>query len=80
LKHIEIVTMSASYRTEGTLSMDVLQATYEPELFAAAMFKRGNVHFTSFRNGQILVTGIQTQRMREDVVMTTLIELEVLCQ
>jgi TATA-box binding protein (TBP) (component of TFIID and TFIIIB) len=61
LKHIEIVTMSASYRTEGTLSMDVLirdmQATYEPELFPAAMFKRGIVHFTCFRNGKILVTG-----------------------
>jgi hypothetical protein len=40
--------MSASYCTEGTLSMDVLvsdmQATYEPELFAAAMVKRGAMY------------------------------------
>jgi transcription initiation factor TFIID TATA-box-binding protein len=57
-----------------------MQATYEPELFPAAMFKRGNVHFTCFCNGTILVTGIKTQRMMEDVVMTTLMELEVLCQ
>jgi TATA-box binding protein (TBP) (component of TFIID and TFIIIB) len=84
LKHIEIVTMSASYHTEGTLAMDVLvrdmQATYEPELFPAAMFKRDNIHFTCFRNGKILVTGIRTQKMMEDVVMPTLIELETLCQ
>jgi len=84
LKHIVVVTMSASYRTEGTLSMDVLVrdmgASYEPELFAAAMLKRGTVHFTCFRNGKILVTGIRNQKMMEDVVMPTLIELEALCQ
>jgi TATA-box binding protein (TBP) (component of TFIID and TFIIIB) len=81
LKAIKIVTMSASYRTDEPLSMNVLvrdmQATYDPELFAAAMFKRGGVHFTCFHNGKILVTGIRNERMMEDVVMPTLIELEL---
>jgi transcription initiation factor TFIID TATA-box-binding protein len=77
LKAIKIVTMSASYRTDETLSMDVLvrdmQATYEPELFAAAMFKSGGINFTCFRNGKILVTGICDERMMEELVMPTLI-------
>jgi TATA-box binding protein (TBP) (component of TFIID and TFIIIB) len=50
LKAIKIVTMSASYRTDETLSMDALvrdmQATYDPKLFAAALYKRGGIHFT----------------------------------
>jgi transcription initiation factor TFIID TATA-box-binding protein len=82
LKQIKIVTMSAYYRTEDHLSVDALvrdmEATYDPELFPAAMFKRRGIHFTCFRNGKILVTGIRDERAMEGVVMPTLIELKLL--
>jgi TATA-box binding protein (TBP) (component of TFIID and TFIIIB) len=80
LKTIKIVTMSAYYRTDDHLSVDALVrdmgATYEP--VPAAMFKRRGIHFTCFRNGKILVTGIHDERAMEGVVMPTLIELELL--
>jgi transcription initiation factor TFIID TATA-box-binding protein len=82
LKSIKIITMSAYYRVECTLSMDALvrgmNATFDPELFPAAMLKREGIHVTCFSNGKILVTGIRNERKMEDVVMPTLIELELL--
>jgi transcription initiation factor TFIID TATA-box-binding protein len=52
LNTIKIVTMSAYYRTDDPLSVDAvvrdMGATYEPELFPAAMFKREGIHFTLF--------------------------------
>jgi transcription initiation factor TFIID TATA-box-binding protein len=82
LKPIKIVTMSAYYRIDGTLSVDAMVrdmgATYEPELFPAAMLRRAGVHFTCFHIGKVIVTGIRDERMLEDVVIPTLIELEML--
>jgi TATA-box binding protein (TBP) (component of TFIID and TFIIIB) len=53
LRSIKIVSMSAYYHVEGTLSMDGLvrdmKANYDPELFAAALFKRGGIHFATGR-------------------------------
>jgi TATA-box binding protein (TBP) (component of TFIID and TFIIIB) len=82
LKAIKIVTMSTYYRIEGTLSMNSMvrdmEVTYEPELFLAAMKRRAGVHFTYFHNGKILITGLRSsERILEDVVMHTLIELEM---
>jgi transcription initiation factor TFIID TATA-box-binding protein len=78
---IRIVTMSASYRADANLSMEALVrdmgASFEPELFPAAMLKRDGVHFTCFRKGHILVTGIRSERTIERVVMPTLIEIEL---
>jgi transcription initiation factor TFIID TATA-box-binding protein len=82
LKPIKIVTMSAYYRIDGMLSMNdmvkYMGATYEPELFPAAMLRRAGVHFTCFHNGKILITGLRDESMLEDVAMPTLIELEML--
>ena len=82
LKRIKIITMSASYRLKGTLDMSVLVrglgASYEPELFPAAMLKRESVHFTCFPNGKILLMGIRNERDLDDIVYPTFIELEML--
>ena len=82
LKKIKIVTMSAYFQMEGHLNMDMLVrdmgARYEPELFPAAMLKRGSVHFTCFHNGKILLTGIKQELDLSEAVYPTLIELELL--
>jgi transcription initiation factor TFIID TATA-box-binding protein len=74
--------MSAYYRIDGTLSMNSMVrdmgVTYEPELFPAAMMRRAGVHFTCFHNGKILITGLRSEGVLEDVALPTLIELELL--
>ena len=83
LKTIRVVTVSAYYRLNGTLDMNVLVrelgANYEPELFPAAMLKRHSVHFTCFPNGKLLLTGIKRKRDLDEIIVPTIIELKMLC-
>ena len=73
--------MSATYKLESRLSMTKLvghfpTAVYEPEVFNAARMRLDTAHFTCFPSGRIIVTGI---RKSEDVLLSTLLELELCC-
>ena len=81
LTKIKVVTMSAVHTLTGTVDYNRLvmemNATYEPELFTAAMLKRDNIHFTIFRTGKVLITGIKNSQSMDDIVFPTILELEM---
>ncbi len=79
---IKLATMSASYKLCSKLNLEtvirIYNGSYEPELFPAAMFRKGTVHFTCFHTGSVLITGIKSETILDDVVLPTLLELELL--
>jgi transcription initiation factor TFIID TATA-box-binding protein len=81
LTKIKLNTMSAVHQLSGPVNyidiVNALQATYEPEIFTAAMLKREGVHFTIFRTGKILITGLKSMSMLDEIVYPTLLELEL---
>ena len=64
LSDVKVVTIAASFKTEGTLNLsNVVRyygGQYEPELFPAAMFSKDSIQFTCFHTGSVLVTGIKS--------------------
>ncbi|MCG8429826.1 MAG: hypothetical protein MJA29_01445 [Candidatus Omnitrophica bacterium] len=83
MKDFRPVTMSAVHKLASPIKYIPLvqhfQAEYEPELFHGAGFRRDSVYFTCYSTGTIIVTGIKSIRMLEEVVYPTLIEIELLC-
>ena len=77
LDNIDVVTMSAVHQVSSTLDFNkmckLLGATYEPEIYNAAMLKRGKVHYNCFHTGKVVITGIRNI----DIVYPTLLELEL---
>ena len=51
---------------------------YEPELFPALMFKRNGIHFSCFRTGKVIITGIRNIMELENIAFATIIELKLL--
>lgn len=79
LSPIRLVCMSATCKLSGKINLhDVAKytnATYEPELFNAAILKRGGLSLCVFHTGTVVITGIR----RLDTVYPILLELELLC-
>jgi TATA-box binding protein (TBP) (component of TFIID and TFIIIB) len=63
LTKIHVVTLSGVHYLSGKFDMETaareLQGTYEPEIFNAAMFKIEKIHFTCFRSGSVIITGVK---------------------
>ena len=63
LDRIPVVTKSAVATLSGKLNLPslakFLNGSYEPELFHAALVKDGNVNFTCFKSGKIIMTGVK---------------------
>ena len=82
LKDICIQTMSAVYTTQARLIPEqlvtYLGATYKPELMMAAMLKRQCIHFTCFPSGKVIIAGVKKMVDLDEVVLPTLMELEVI--
>ena len=82
LTRIMISTISASFKLEGPLNVNSVvhhyNASYDAELFPAAMFVKDNVHFTCFYTGSLLMTGIKSEKQLYDIVIPTIIELSLL--
>lgn len=82
LNSIDVVTVSASFKTEGPLDLYKVaryyNGHYDPELFPAAMFTKDDVHFTCFHTGSTLMTGIKRLKQLYDICIPTLIELPLL--
>ena len=81
LKKIDIITMSAVHKLSNKVDLaivrEILKGTYEPEFFNAAMFKKGRLRFYCFRTGTVVITGIRNKHMLDDIVYSTMIELEL---
>ena len=81
LKKIKMVTASASHSLSDRLDIMTLAnertVVYEPELFPALSFKTDGVNFCFFHTGKVVITGIKCISHIDDVVLPTLIELEL---
>ncbi len=81
LNNVRVTTATMFHTLSAPLDLKLLvqerQLIYEPELFPAANFKVENVTFSCFLNGKVIITGIKKTRDIDDVVMPTLIELEL---
>ena len=77
LQKIDLITMSAVHTLSSTLDFSkmctLLEATYDPEIYNAAMLKKGKVHFNCFHTGKVVITGIKNI----NVIYPTLLELEL---
>ena len=82
LTNVKVVTIAASFKTEGTLNLrNVVRyygGQYEPELFPAAMFSKDFIHFTCFHTGSVLMTGIKSNQQLLNTCIPILIELPLL--
>ena len=80
LKNVKVVTQSAVYTMKNAVRYSEMVklpgATYEPEIYHALNIKRNRVHFTVYKSGKVVITGIKTPGILEDVVNPTLLELE----
>ena len=74
---IEVITMSAVHQLSTELdyrrTLELLGATYEPEIHNAVMLKRGKIHYNCFRTGKVIIMGIRDI----DDIYPTLLELEL---
>lgn len=80
---VRVLTRSAVHTLSGSVRyaelVQGMGAIYEPELFHAAMLRRGNVHFTVFATGKVVMTGIKDMKCVDDVVFPTLMEMDIYC-
>lgn len=78
---VRMLTASASHSLSAELDLKALaeerSVVYEPELFPALNFKIDGVNFCCFHTGKVVITGIKFMNQMDDVVLPTLIELEL---
>lgn len=81
LREVKMVTMSASHSLSTDLDIRTLakerSIVYEPELFPALNFKTDGVNFCCFHTGKVVITGIKGPHQIDEIVLPTLIELEL---
>ena len=83
IQHVscKLLTISMVHTLSAPLNYqqahDMLSVQYEPEIFTGAMLKVGHVHFTCFRSGKVIITGLHSSKEIDTVVLPTLLELEL---
>ncbi len=70
--------MNATESPETKTFIHFPKADDDENKFPAAMFRKETVHFTCFHTGSVLITGIKSELLLDDVVVPTLLELELL--
>ena len=74
--------MSAVYTLRGKVDyckiVQWMQGSYEPEIFHAVGFIREGIHYTVYKSGKTIVTGIKSEKDLDNKVNAVLLELEVL--
>ena len=82
IKKIKIVTRSAVYTLSNVPDYKRIaqysQGSYEPEIFHAARFIKEGVHYTVYKSGKVIITGIKTEKELDAKVNPTLLDLEIL--
>ena len=80
LNKVKIVKHSAVYSLINEVNYFKMRklpgATYEPEIYHTLNIKRKRVHFTVYRTGKVVITGIMSECAIDDIVNPTLLELE----
>ena len=82
VKEVRLSTMSAVHDLGGKvdyykLCRELPGVSWEPEIFHAALLKRDHINFTVYQSGKVCVTGIKTLDEEDEIVMPTLLELEL---
>lgn len=81
LRKVKMLTASASHSLSTGLDIRTLakerSIVYEPELFPALNFKTDGVNFCCFHTGKVVITGIKGTHHIDEIVLPTLIELEL---
>lgn len=82
---IKLVTASGVYQLNTGGTVDYLKLvralpgfSYEPEYFHAPILKRQGISFTVFASGKVIITGVKSESLLYDVVLPTLLEMELL--
>jgi TATA-box binding protein (TBP) (component of TFIID and TFIIIB) len=83
LKELRLSTRSAMHDLGRSvdyykLCKSMKGASYEPEYYHAALLKRGHVNFTIYHSGKICITGLISDDDMFDIVMPTILDLELL--
>ena len=82
IKKIKIVTRSAVYTLSNVPDykkiVQYCRGSYEPEIYHAARFIKEGVHYTVYKSGKVIITGIKTERELHTKVNPTLLELEII--
>ncbi len=75
--NINLATMSATYKLDRKLNLETVVRTYngsyEPGIYPAALFIKETVHFTCFHTGPVLITGVKSELLLDEVVVPTLL-------
>ena len=81
LSEIRLVTASAVHKLSGRINVKSLcriqDFQYNPELFPAVMLRRQGIHFTCHLSGSLLITGIKNSKDLDNVVLPTIVEIEM---
>ena len=82
LNNFKMVTQSAVYQLRRHVKYeDFLQlpgSTYEPEIYHGLEIRRGGVYFIIYRSSKVVITGIKSSSVLNDIVYPTILELEML--
>jgi transcription initiation factor TFIID TATA-box-binding protein len=78
---IRLLTMSVVADVEQRLNLgDIaikMGGHYETELHNGAQFRKSTVHFNCFSSGKIIITGVKSETLMDDVVYPTLLEIQM---
>lgn len=81
LKHIKLVTSSAvatlGHRIDLSSIAALTDTVWEPELFNGLNFYKGKVHFSCFSTGKVVITGISTFKLIDDVIYPTILDMQM---
>ena len=82
IKQVRLSTRSAVHDFERKvdyykLCQEFPDVSYEPELYHAALLKRGNINFTIYHSGKVCMTGIKSSEDEDNIIMPILLEIEL---
>ena len=79
---IQIVTRSAAYSFTKTLDYrkiaEYTKGSYEPEIFHGLRFIKEGLHYTLYKSGRVVVTGIKSEKDLDTKVNPTLLEIDII--
>ena len=79
--HVKVDTITAVYDVRERLDLKMLHkemdASYEPEIFPAAIFKRAGINYTCHHTGKVVIMSIKSEENMIETVWPTLIEISL---
>ena len=79
---IKTITMNAVYTLCGKVEYEKIvwqsHGSYKPEIFHTIGFIREGIHYTVYKSGKVIITGIKSEKNLDNKVNGVLLELELL--